>query len=594
MGEASASFRKGAGTPPKESSLMMTTHMSEDIAILEKYLSSQAAPRDVAAKLPYSMVSNNPGNPVFYLTVRRDHKMFKAGPDPGRGQREVLEQVLHPHAEEVRKVYFDHLHPAFPVLDETMFNEMWSKDNERISAALLCNLYATALSFWHKSDLLQYHAQAKPDAIFVWNQAIAALQDDFTAPTISTIHAALLNQVGRPVAQVTWNIVNAGRTATLAQSMGLHRDPTTWNATPHEKSVRIRLWWGILIHDYWSSIGHGIPPTINSRYYDVPVPTPEILAPPGSSEAFQRATTSFMYFCELTKILGDLIPFVYALDLNTNEVWPQLRAIETALDAWAASLPPYLHASASEGLHPLQPSPFSPPLPTNGSSNLWFSYLSLKLLVSRLALKLTMSEPSSAARSHYLSLLRSASSSVATFITRLSDAQLFEFWMPYTAYLLVTATTILLRCTIECPDTGLKRECAETLVALRERLKAGLEAGWDLGEFCIDRCAEPIGRVADALGISTTASTAALQSDAAATAHTHTQAQQQQQQVPIGSTGQLHTGLTPNPNPIDQAGAAMGMGGLTADPNFFLPIDSLDFPWENMWDSVDGPWSVQI
>lgn len=91
----------------------------------------------------------------------------------------------------------------------------------------------------------------RPDHTYAWNQAVAALQDDFTAPTMSTVYAALLDLSGRPVVGVAGNIVNAGRTSTLASSLGLHRDPTAWKCTNREKFMRIRLWWGVRIQDHW-------------------------------------------------------------------------------------------------------------------------------------------------------------------------------------------------------------------------------------------------------------------------------------------------------------------------------------------------------
>jgi Fungal specific transcription factor domain len=140
-------------------------------------------------------------------------------------------------------------------MDEKIFLELWKREPQRVSSALMCNVSASALLFWDNSESLSQHP--RPDLAFAWNQAVAALQEDFMAPSMSTIHAALLNMVGRPVLGITGNIVNAGRTSTLATSLGLHRDPTAWKATPHEKNVRIRLWWGVLIHDYWSALDDG-------------------------------------------------------------------------------------------------------------------------------------------------------------------------------------------------------------------------------------------------------------------------------------------------------------------------------------------------
>jgi hypothetical protein len=152
--------------------------------------------------------------------------------------------------------YFSHLHPCFPIIDEKTFHELWQKDPSRISSTIVCDIYAAALLFWNTSSHLKSHH--RPDLAFMWNQAVAGLQEDFLGSTISTVHAALLDLIGRPVLSITGNIVTLGRTITLAHSLGLHRDPSSWRATENEKNVRIRLWWGVLIHDHWYVAGYVI------------------------------------------------------------------------------------------------------------------------------------------------------------------------------------------------------------------------------------------------------------------------------------------------------------------------------------------------
>lgn len=550
-------FPSVMGTSPTESSLMMNPHMAEDIAVLEQYLTSRTAESSAAAK-SYSTISNTPGNPIVYLTVPRRRKGLNTAVDPGRMQREIIEQILSPVSDEVRRLYFERLHPCFPILDERTFLDMWQKDNHRISSSLLCDLYASALSFWSTSEKLKI--RPRPDMHFIWNQAVAALQDDFMAPTISTIHAALLDMVGRPVIQVTGNIVNAGRVVTLAQSLGLHRDPTQWRATPHEKSVRIRLWWGVLIHDYWSSIGHGIPPTINPRYFDVPIPTSEMLSTRSSSECESKANTTFIELCKLSQVLGDILPIVYSLSRDSNEVWRTLRKIECALDDWAIALPEYLRFDS-----------FSAMCNVNGASNLWFSYLSVKVLICRLAFKASLEgsrNSSFEARQYRLATLREATLDVVDFVSSLDESQLHEFWMPYTSYLLVTAATILLRCTIECGDIETKKACATRLVGFRNRLRrARTDSEWDLADFCLERCHEPIQKIANALGILT-------------------------HDTQVEDLGQRVT-MNPAPGTMDQVEVGV-LGSDTSLSDFSVPIDSLDYPWETLWDSFEGPWSIQI
>ncbi|KAF2690747.1 hypothetical protein K458DRAFT_438552 [Lentithecium fluviatile CBS 122367] len=536
----------------------MNPTMAEDIAVLEQYLTSQA-PEGRAATKPYSTISNAPGNPIIYLAVPRRRKGLKSAIDPGRTQREVVEQVLSPFTSEVRKLYFDHLHPCFPILDEKTFSEMWNKDDDRISSSLICDLYASALLFWNKSDVLRHHP--RPDMQFIWNQAVAALQDDFMAPTISTVHAALLDMVGRPVMQVTGNIVNAGRVVTLAHSLGLHRDPTHWKATEHEKNVRIRLWWGVLIHDYWSSIGHGIPPSINRRCYDVPLPSLDSLLTANAAQGTRQAATSFLHLCKLSQILGGALPFVYSLQLDVDEIWRNLRKLECALDDWVEGLPQFLRMSQAtiSGV--------------DGSSNLWFCYLSVKVLICRLAFKAILKDPkqtASEARQYRLAMLREAACEITDFITSLTEPQLHEFWMPYISYLLVSAATVLLRCTVECGDLITKRSCTARLVRFRDRLKqARRENEWDLADFCLERCHDPIQKIADALGITSPIA-----------------------QPPVTSPA---SGTIPNTQVSSPPGQFDAMPEFSSTmPDVFLPIDSLDFPWETMWDSFDGPWPIQI
>jgi len=82
---------------------MMNPPMAEDIAVLEQYLTSQT-PKGRAAAKPYSTISNAPGNPIVYLAVPRRREGLKSAVDPGRVQREIIEQILNPFTSEVRKL----------------------------------------------------------------------------------------------------------------------------------------------------------------------------------------------------------------------------------------------------------------------------------------------------------------------------------------------------------------------------------------------------------------------------------------------------------------------------------------------------------
>jgi hypothetical protein len=63
--------------------------------------------------------------------------------------------------------------------------------------------------------------------------------------------ACILDLLGRPITSITYNTVNIGRVVALSQSFGLNRNPLRWDLNDRQKSLRIRTWWGVLIHDQW-------------------------------------------------------------------------------------------------------------------------------------------------------------------------------------------------------------------------------------------------------------------------------------------------------------------------------------------------------
>jgi hypothetical protein len=90
---------------------MMNPHMAEDITVLQQYLTPTTSETRVPPKL-YSTISTGPGGrPIVYLTLPKKRRGLRNAIDPGRAQREIIENVLGPSAADVRAAYFDHLHP---------------------------------------------------------------------------------------------------------------------------------------------------------------------------------------------------------------------------------------------------------------------------------------------------------------------------------------------------------------------------------------------------------------------------------------------------------------------------------------------------
>lgn len=127
-----------------------------------------------------------------------------------------------------------------------------------------------------------------------------------------------------------------------------------------------------------SSLSHGTPPNISSQNYDVALPAAAPDSKNGASSSSSQVVTSFPHLCSLTKLLGALLPMIYSLRANNVEHWKQIRRTECSLDDWVDALPDCLNQS-EKATTEVSAVP--------GTSGLWFYYLSLKLVLNRLAFR---------------------------------------------------------------------------------------------------------------------------------------------------------------------------------------------------------------
>lgn len=81
-----------------------------------------------------------------------------------------------------------------------------------------------------------------------------------------------------------------------------------------------------------------------------------------------------MRLCTLTNILGEVLPLAYHLDVDQKQIWRQIRRLELELCEWEDKLPGYLQPNSAD-----EPR-------ASGSSSLRLGFLSVRLLLNRIAL----------------------------------------------------------------------------------------------------------------------------------------------------------------------------------------------------------------
>ncbi|KAL2872815.1 transcription factor domain-containing protein [Aspergillus lucknowensis] len=474
--EVGSDYHGGPNQARSKSELSMVASpvISEDIRILERYMSSRPTSRVGGSTLP--------NNPMVYLKVPRRREGLAMAENPGKQQKEVLMQILRSNANELLDLYFKHIHPAFPVFDQDSFTQLYHQD--KVSPTLICDFFALSLILWNHSPTLRKVPQ--PDTFFVWNLAVEALQQDFLAPGISTLYAVVLDLLGRPVYSVLGNAINNGRAVSLAFSLGLNRNPCGWKRPAIEIELRRRLWWAVLIHDYWSSFAHGTPPMIQKDQYDVPIPAVYDLDV--SPRRPDRSTDyiCFSRLCRLTLVLGDILPLAYNLIIDQQDIWKQIRRLEFDLDAWDDCFPE--EARPGDGDERRIP----------GCSSLRLGCLSVRLLLKRITLHAATMSSDADRKDHiayHLGQLRRSAQDIVNYVCGLTKAQLQEFWLPYTAHHLILTVIILLRCTVESPEPIVADKCRADLDRFWTKLQTAAKDGWDLANICITQCAESVSKI---------------------------------------------------------------------------------------------------
>jgi hypothetical protein len=196
---------------------------------------------------------------------------------------------------------------------------------------------------------------------------------------------------------------------------------------------------------------------------------------------------------------------------------------------------------------------------------LWLSFLSVRLVLARLIFRAAVLDGDGSIRRNRMDQLHLASSAVLDFILTLGETQFLDFWLPYATHLLVHAITVSLRCTVETQDPEIRNSSVARLQRVIVHIQHARDNhDWDLANYCLERCADPVSKIASLNA----------------------------REVPQPSE-MVPTGLFANGNGIE----------VPVMPNFddasFLLSDILDpnafdFSWDALWDTPSGMTNFSI
>lgn len=278
-----------------------------------------------------------------------------------------------------------------------------------------------------------------------------------------------------------------GTAVALSNALGLNRDPSSWSISVLEKSLRIRIWWLVVIHDRWCSLAYGTPLQVYRAQYDVPFPSVNNLCSTYASPTQKSAASVFVAFTTLTDVLSRYLEHVYSVSKDFPSSEMSAMDLELILSDWEESLDDDVRHLVLRGTQ----------LDIPGAANFRLAYLAVKLLLRRIQLDLSKSSAQvedDSASPAYMHAQRSAEE-IAQLVQELDETQLRGFWIPVHAFSITSATMFLLRSGLRTRNQTHNRPL-KTAKGMINTLRAHREQfDWDLADNCLAHCSDLVEKI---------------------------------------------------------------------------------------------------
>ncbi|KAI9883653.1 MAG: cytosolic Fe-S cluster assembly factor nbp35 [Watsoniomyces obsoletus] len=268
-----------------------------------------------------------------------------------RAYRTAIEGIVGPFGSVLIELYWNHVHPGFPILDRPTFLDQLRQASSTIPPPLLAAIYLLGLRWWTSDPRVQ--SRPEPDRALLESLAYRSFEWALRRPELSTVQAGLLllqHSDGE-----SWAVT--GRLTAVAQDLGLHLDPSGWNIPRWERGLRKRVAWALFMQDKWGALVHGRPTHLMAANWAVGTLTEEDFEEEdddhdnNDDEASEAEPTSLLFrqMVTLTIILSEVLDTFYTLQAlheiglagkdGTRLVLDRAKPIQIKLKDWFSRLP---------------------------------------------------------------------------------------------------------------------------------------------------------------------------------------------------------------------------------------------------------------
>ncbi|CAK7204038.1 hypothetical protein SEUCBS139899_006789 [Sporothrix eucalyptigena] len=261
------------------------------------------------------------------------------------GAFEVLPQ---PVSDELVRLFFQLVHPAYPVLDRQEFVTQYRRG--RMSLLALQSIYYLALTVCSEATV---RAAGFPDRLTarraLYLRAKALYDTGYEKNKVTVVAVLFLFGFwweGPEDQKDSWHWLSAA--VSLAQTLGMHRSTALSGMHPRQRSMLKRIWWSIYIRDRHAAAALGRPCRIQDEDCDVEMLTEDdfLIDITDSSLVLDETAFHRRYVIEmarLAQVLGRLLKQEYAPHGAASTAHDD---IYSELASWEQNLSPDLRRAA--------------------------------------------------------------------------------------------------------------------------------------------------------------------------------------------------------------------------------------------------------
>uniref|UniRef100_A0A093VFR4 Transcriptional activator protein DAL81 n=1 Tax=Talaromyces marneffei PM1 TaxID=1077442 RepID=A0A093VFR4_TALMA len=254
-------------------------------------------------------------------------------------------------------LYSRFVDPYFPIISQEQIPD--SPDTlSNMPLGLLTAMCATALPFIMYNEALYTLLLRPPSIQELYRLAWLGVTSELHAPSLTTLQACLILLQRLPTnlylsdTAFTWSLMSTA--VSIAQTIGLHRDPSAWLSVPSwERQLRRRLWWALWTMEKWIALARGMPSHLHEDDSDVAMITMEDINDTLSEPCENHA--HLPHLVSLTGILSDICRTYYtvrASNVTSSDLQYSLdaaRLLRARLKAWRDNLPDTLRFRDARG-----------------------------------------------------------------------------------------------------------------------------------------------------------------------------------------------------------------------------------------------------